>query len=477
LALHRSRQTKECHDTHDTTTEAPGDDPAAVGARMLNAEDNRLLTGVGPDTPMGRMLRGYWHPVLRSARLEADGAPVRVGLLGQKFVAFRVTHGEVGFVDEACPHRCTSLALARNEDNGLRCIFHGWKIDVTGRVVDVPTEPRACRAAFAESVPRPRYHVRESGGIVWVCLQQGQPPAFPDFEFHALPESQRETRIAVMHCNWVQAMESVLDSAHLGLLHQGQLQRAPADASMADHVRTVFGNTQQDTAPQLEVEPQGYGFREGALRQLPDGRRYVQIREFVAPYYSLLPAAPTVARRFIVASVPIDDEWTAQWFIHFSLDGPLTPELLAERWQHAPENPDNFYENPGDIGNLWGQDREAMRNGHFSGFPGRHIFHEDFIVQEAMGPIVDRSREYLSSSDRVIIHTRRQLLRHARAHAAGAPAWGLGPQAPASLARIRAGSAYLKPGQDWREIDTHAAVEPQPASAEALAPHGETTTT
>ena len=114
----------------------------------MKSQDNDLLTQVGPDTPMGQMLRQYWTPAIRSAALEADGAPVRVRLFGQDFVAFRDTSGRPGFVDEACPHRGVSLALARNEDNGLRCIFHGWKFDTTGKVIDAPAEPAERREKF-----------------------------------------------------------------------------------------------------------------------------------------------------------------------------------------------------------------------------------------------------------------------------------------------------------------------------------------
>src|SRR5579875_913665 len=157
---------------------------------MLTPEHNDLLTRVGPGTPMGEMLREYWAPVLRSQALEADGAPVRVRLLGENFVAFRSTDGRVGFFDEGCPHRCTSLALARNEDNALTCIFHGWKIDVSGKVVEVPSEPPERRAEFAAKVRVKHYPVREAGGLVWVYLgKREQPPEFPRLEFTQLPAS------------------------------------------------------------------------------------------------------------------------------------------------------------------------------------------------------------------------------------------------------------------------------------------------
>src|SRR5918912_2134633 len=169
---------------------------------MLSKENNELLTRIGPGTPMGRLMRQYWMPVLRSAKLEADGAPARVRLMGQDFVAFRATDGRVGFLDERCPHRGVSLALARNEDCALRCIFHGWKIDVSGKVVETPSEPP--ESNLASKVRVKHYPVKEAGGLVWGWLGEGQkPPRCPDFEFTHLPLEQVVVRKAVLNVNWV----------------------------------------------------------------------------------------------------------------------------------------------------------------------------------------------------------------------------------------------------------------------------------
>lgn len=421
----------------------------------MNEQDNVLLTRVEGDAPMGLMLRRYWHPVLRAARLEPGGAPVRARLLGQQFVAFRTADGKLGFVDEGCPHRCASLALARNEPDGLRCIFHGWKMDVAGRVVEVPTVPPGRGEEFARSVETRRYAVREEAGIIWACLQPPEEaPPFPAFEFVGLDPAQIDFRIGIMHCNWVQGMESVLDSAHLGFLHQGQLRRSFRDGNTAAGFQTNYGSAGEVTYPDLQVEERPYGFREGALRPLPDGRVYVKVREFVAPYYAFLPGNPeTLERRILCASVPIDDVTCAQWFIYYNLDRPPSQEELDDRWAYASGDADNFYADPGSADDLWRQDRAAMREGHFSGFPGRHIFHEDFIVQESMGPIVDRTREHLNPSDKVIAHTRRKLLEAARAHLAGAWAWGLDPRQPIDYAHIRSGAVFIDADADWREID------------------------
>ncbi|RKP53764.1 hypothetical protein D7S86_16025 [Pararobbsia silviterrae] len=404
---------------------------------------------------MGALLRTHWHPAVRAERLIADGAPVRVRLLGQDFVAFRATDGRVGFFDEACPHRRTSLALARNEGNGLRCIFHGWKFDVSGKTVDIPTEPPHRCAALMRDVPLRHYPVRERGGVIWVYLGDASDVApFPDFEFTALPDAHVEVRVAIVHCNWFQGLEAVLDSAHLGVLHRGQLDRKDTGhVALTQGVATNFSLASRHTSPRFEIAPTAYGFREAALRELDDGQTFAKIREFVAPYYSFLPGFPEIqSRRMLVAAVPIDDEWCAQWCIYYRLDQPFEDGEIEARWQNAGPDKNNFYDRREGPSTHWGQDRAAMAAGHFSGFPGRHIYEEDFVVQEAMGPIVDRTREYLGSSDKVIIHTRRAMIGAARALQAGRPGWGR-PSSDIDYRAIRACAVFLPPGQAWQGVD------------------------
>ncbi|RYG56217.1 hypothetical protein EON80_29630, partial [bacterium] len=186
----------------------------------MTQEKNDLLTQTGQDTPMGRLLRQYWVPAIRSSALEADGPPVKVRLFGQEFIAFRATDGRVGFIDEACPHRGVSLALGRNEENGVLCIFHGWKVDVTGAVVDAPCEPAARREKFCASIRTRRYSAFESCGVVWVFVGIGTPPPFPNFEFHGLPDGHVSIRRAVVHYNWLQGVEAHIDSSHVPILHR-----------------------------------------------------------------------------------------------------------------------------------------------------------------------------------------------------------------------------------------------------------------
>ncbi len=411
---------------------------------MLSQEDNALLTRVGPGTPMGRMMREYWIPAVRSALLEADGKPERVRLLGEDFVAFRATDGRAGFIDEACPHRCVSMALGRNEENGLRCIFHGWKVDVTGKVIDCPTEPEERRERFASLVPTRRYQVREAGGLVWVYIgQRTEPPAFPAFEFTALPTENVAPMRGVLRCNWLQALEAALDSAHVGFLHARDARARGSEAHVSE---AGFMRAKKDPKFEFDVKP--YGFREAAIRELPDADTYTRIREVVLPFFSLIPRFPGDSG-VVVASVPIDDEQVMQWYIRFEIRKPFD---LDEYYQFGTDSgdPDYFNGGMGDVANMWHQDRQAMKDGHWSGIVGRQNAYEDFVVQESMGPIVDRSREYLGAADVVISLARRLLLQAVRQHEAG----GAIPFTDGvDYAALRAVSVSYPREQSWRTVD------------------------
>ena len=412
---------------------------------MLTAAENERLTRVGPGTPMGEMLREFWTPAVRSAALIADGAPKRVRLLGQNFVAFRATDGRVGFFDEACPHRCSSLALARNEENGLRCIFHGWKIDVSGRVVDAPSEPPERRAEFAATVPVAHYPAREAGGLVWVYLGRRQsPPKFFNFEFHK-PPAESVVRCAVVHGNWLQGFEGQLDSAHLGMLHRSSIN--PGQARRGDNALTRFAR--ENTSPRFEFLDTPYGFREAALRELADGTVYARIREVVFPYYSFIPGEHGEPR-LVVVVVPIDDEWSAHWYYFMNPFGPV-PEAYRQQMQWGTsDNEDDYAEDRGSVANIWYQDRAAMKAGHWSGIK-RNFTYEDFIIEESMGPIADRTREYLGTSDAVIVRARRMFLDALRRHAEGKLPFGL--DADIDYSRIRGLAVRFPRETNWLEID------------------------
>ncbi|HLH75504.1 MAG TPA: Rieske 2Fe-2S domain-containing protein [Candidatus Binataceae bacterium] len=421
---------------------------------MLTREENELLSRIGRDTAMGAYMREFWMPAVHSRLLVADGAPRRVRLMGENFVAFRATDGRVGMFDEGCPHRCTSLALARNEDNALTCIFHGWKIDVSGKVVEVPSEPPERRAEFAAKVRVRHYPVHEAGGMVWVYLgQDEQPPRFPQFEFNQLPPSHSQAHRAVVHASWLQGMETTIDSSHLGVLHAYWLRRSGRNAL------ATF-----NTGPTFDYVMKPYGFREAALRDLFDGTVYTRIREVVMPFYSFV-AMENTSPNLTVMLIPIDDEWHAQWYVWYDLNKPLTRqtrlELLnnyrpwsTERLAALDDEQlaaalDNVAAELGGRDQVWHQDRAAMKEGHFSGLST--LGHEDFAVAESTGPIADRTREYLGSSDSTVIRYRRMMLEAVRAHASGQAARGL--DRTIDYGAIRAIALRNRQGEDWREID------------------------
>ncbi len=412
---------------------------------MLTKAENELLTRVGPGTPRGEMLREFWTPALRAAALAADGAPKRVRLLGQNFVAFRATDGRVGILDEACPHRCASLTLARNEENGLRCIFHGWKIDVSGKVVDCPSEPPERRAEFAARVPVHHYPVREAGGLVWVYLgRRASPPRFFDFEFHT-PPAHAIVRRAVIHGNWLQGFEGQLDSAHLGMLHKSSI--SPGAARRGDNALVRF--SQMNTSPRFEFLETPYGFREAALRELDDGTVYARIREVVFPYYSFIPGEHGEPR-LVVVVVPIDDEWSAHWYYYMNPFGPVPDAYTQQMLWRTGEDSDDYAADRGNSGNVWHQDRSAMKDGHWSGLM-RNFTYEDFIIEESMGPIADRTREYLGTCEQVIVRARRMLFDALHQHEDGKLPFGL--DGAAQYGRVRALAIRFPRGTNWLDID------------------------
>jgi phthalate 4,5-dioxygenase oxygenase subunit len=371
---------------------------------VITQEQNELLTRVEGDAPMGLLMReNYWIPALVSSQLEADGAPARVRLLGRNYVAFRATDGRIGFFDEGCPHRGTSLVLARNEECGLRCIFHGWKIDVSGSVVDVPTHSPNPEA-FAAKVPVGHYQTHEGGGIVWVWLGSREAPPFPELPFTLLPASRVWVTITKAYCNWLQGVEATLDTAHIGTLHSSYLSAGGP---------STIQNAVDVLAPRYEVERTTYGLDAAALRPLEDGTTYLRTTKYVMPFISLVPAGEG-GMMFIQS--PIDDHhhnvfygiWSPTRDINDG-DGERMPSMMGRAVGEKPYDPHNYGGFSGTAEDNWGQDREAMKAGHFSGMLG-NLLQEDMVTQASMGAIVDRTREHLSSSDVAIIHARRMLL-------------------------------------------------------------------
>lgn len=369
---------------------------------MLSKEQNEILTRVGPGTPMGNLLREFWTPAIRSARLEKDGAPQRVRLFGQDFVAFRDSNGKVGFLDEGCPHRGVSLALGRNEECGLRCIFHGWKINVEGEVVEVPSEPAGSN--LASKIRVNHYPTQEAGGVVWVWLGKNeQPPQFPAFGFANYPPENIVARKAIIPCNWVQLLEGALDSSHVSSLHQHWLTHG--SYMMTGPHPGVMGAL----SVKYEINDRPYGYMANARRLLPGGIQVNRKTEFILPWFTMIPSTLKTLKGAL-AVVPIDDENTHFWDISWDTAGPIdvvTIDKLRNSGKRSPDL-DNYFQPRFGADKIWGQDREMMKEGHYTGFIA--LSFEDYAVQESQGTIADRSKEHLGTSDVAIIRMRRIML-------------------------------------------------------------------
>jgi phthalate 4,5-dioxygenase oxygenase subunit len=379
----------------------------------ITREQNELLVRVEGDAPMGRLLKeNYWIPACLSAQLPAGGDPRRVRLFGKDHVAFRATDGRVGFLDERCPHRGASLVLAHNDGCALRCIFHGWKVDVSGKVVDVPTQAERAEE-FAAKVRVKRYPIHEGGGIVWVWLGGAEAPEFPLLPFTTVPDSQVWMTVTKAYCNWMQGVETTLDSAHVGTLHETYITRLKKDRESDQEKGERSTHALANLAPRYEVEWTDYGMDAIALRPLPDGSTYMRTTRYIMPFISLTPFGEPGVPAVVFITWPIDDThhnlFYGVWTVDRELEPGQIPDFMSFAIGNLPYDPNNFGRFTDDRDHNFGQDREAMRQGHYSGMVG-NLLQEDLVTQASMGPIVDRTLDNLSSSDVAIIHGRRLLL-------------------------------------------------------------------
>jgi phenylpropionate dioxygenase-like ring-hydroxylating dioxygenase large terminal subunit len=382
---------------------------------MLSREDNILLTHVEPGSPLGQFFRRYWIPAAVSEEIPiAGGAPVRVGLLGERLVVFRDPAGKIGLVKEFCPHRGASLVYARNEPGGLRCLYHGWKIGHTGTVLETPPEPVEGRMAAA--IRHPGYPTREAGGIIWTYM--GRPdsaPAFPEFPWLHLPPDKLLVVKMYQDNNYLQGLEGDLDPAHPNYLHRDFTQESGKSwagvgwQSMSDVMN--FG------VPDIQCEETPYLMRVGAIRKTPDpATNYVRLTEWVAPFYTYIATAPGESKLF-KAWLPIDNERCFTFYIHYDPVKPLNLSAIYANWGHRTEPPD--YRTKHTLANQHLQDRTVMETHNFSGVDGAAI--QDRAVQESMGPIYDRTQENLGTSDKAVVYYRRLILRKLREMDAGKP--------------------------------------------------------
>ena len=402
---------------------------------MTNAQENELLTRTGAGTPMGHLFRRYWLPALLAAELpEPDCPPVRVKLLGERLIAFRNTAGRVGLIDEFCAHRGASLWFGRNEDNGLRCSYHGWKYDASGQCVEIPSEPdnpRLCQRMKLKSYP-----VLERGGVLWTYMgpPELQPPE-PAYEWLALLPESRYVRKRLQECNYLQAMEGGLDSIHSTFLHRGSVEDDPLLKRDPESAAMIKG----DLSPAFIPLPAPGGLHICTRRNVGEDRYFWRVTQFLMPCFNLFPPYgdnPCGGH----AWVPIDDEncWVFNVDYHprRALSAAELEGAKNGRGVHVPLVPGTFLP-VANRRNAYLMDREAQKlRKSFSGVRG--VGMQDAAIQESMGVIADRTREHLVATDKGIVMTRRCLLDAARAAAQGEAPPGLQPPAQRvrALARV-----------------------------------------
>ena len=416
---------------------------------MLTAEENELLCRVEGDAPMGRLMRHHWVPALLSEEVaEPDGKPVRVRVLGENLVAFRDSDGRLGVLDELCPHRRASLVYGRNEECGLRCLYHGWKMDVDGNVVEMSSEP--AESPLKEKVKHKAYPVREAAGFVWIWM--GPAEAMREFERPPFQPSD-DVKVSILKirvpCNWAQITEGQIDSAHSSSLHSSDM--VPARVESAGATATNWLRPSTDKSPRLQAERTPYGFRYAAVRRPIKNAAthdYIRMTVFVAPFISLIP--PNTSYNVASVIVPIDDENTAFHFIAWGSEGCPDTETWR-KFNHARPgiDLDADYASLRTLENDFKQDREAMKAGNFTGIKG--IPNQDIAMWVSMGPIVDRTRDTLGASDLAIVEFRRLMVEAAQAVASGGAALGTTePRIP--QAQIASFQGILPKTSDWREI-------------------------
>ena len=372
---------------------------------MLTDDRNKLVTETGAGTPMGELFRRYWIPFLLSDEVgEPEGAPVRVKLLSERLLAFRDSDGKLGLIDEFCAHRRVSLWFGRNEEGGIRCPYHGWKYDVFGNCMEIPSEPETSK--FCTEISLTSYPCVERGGIVWTYM--GPPedqPAPPAFEWATVPESHRFHSKRLEECNYLQALEGGIDSSHVGFLHSGELRSDPLH-----HGSKGSDYHLSDMKPKFEVRKSPGGLNIGVRRDAEDAQYYWRITPWIMPWYTIVPPYgdnPLHGH----AWVPIDDENCFAWTFSYHPARPLNELELDVMHKggslHVQQIPGTFRP-VANRDNDYLMDRTAQEAGTaYSGVKG--IALQDASLQESMGPISDRSRENLVMTDRAIGMARRQL--------------------------------------------------------------------
>lgn len=378
---------------------------------MISAEQNELITRVGQGTPGGALLRRYWQPVALAEELAGPRPLKPVQLMGQHFVLFRDEQGRLGMLDRDCPHRGADLAFGRIEGGGVRCLFHGWSFDINGQCLETPAEPAGSK--LHTRIKQHAYPVVEKSGVIFAYIGEGEPPAFPEFDCFVAPDSHTFAFKGLWECNWLQALEVGIDPAHASFLHRffededtsesygKQFRGASANSDMA-----ITQVLREYDCPEIQVEAAPYGMRLTALRKLSEAQTHVRVTNLVFPQTFVIPmsAEMTISQWH----VPVDDTHCYWYAIFTSFTGPVDKQQMRDQRLGTIELP--HYTSRKNKRNDYGYNVQEQLTQTYTGM-GMDINVHDQWACESMGPIQDRTREHLGTTDKAIMSYRRILLK------------------------------------------------------------------
>jgi phthalate 4,5-dioxygenase len=433
----------------------------------MRQEQNELLTRIGPGTPCGAVMRQYWQPVALVDEFDARLDPRMQGraltpvrALGQDFILFRDAAGQWGLLDRDCPHRGADLAFARHEGDGVRCPFHGWKFDATGRCLDTPAEPASLR--LCDRVRQRSYPVLEKSGVLfaWLGADGTTPPPFPEFDCFAAPATHTFAFKGLWQCNWLQAFEVGIDPAHPSFLHRF-LSDAPLDAIGDNPAGKQFRSAsagefdgerwpmsrimREFHQPELSYENQPWGLRVTALRAMTEELTHVRVTQAIFPHTFVIPLSETLT--ITQMHLPVDDTHTYWYSFFTSFAQPVDKEAMRQQRLQFIALPD-YVPNSGRH-NAWGFDAGEQRSRTFLGMGEEDINVHDQWAVESMGAIQDRTREHLGTSDKVIMANRRVLLKAIETVQAGGTAPGVADAAVASRVQGPDTVEGIAPAGSW----------------------------
>jgi len=432
---------------------------------MISASQNQRLTQVASGTPGGRLLRHYWHPVALTSELDAlqDGIKrpvIPVRLLAQDFVLFRDEQGKPAMLDRACPHRGADLSYGRLENGGLRCPFHGWLFDETGKCLETPAEPYGSR--LCDRIRQPAYPLTERSGIIFAWLGKQTPAALPTLDCFVAPDSHVFAFKGLWHCNWLQAHEVGIDPAHASFLHRF-FDDGREEASYGQQFRSESANSEltmievlrQFDQPQIQVESTPFGLRLTTLRNIGEDKTHVRVTNGLFPNAIVLPLSETMT--ITQWHVPVDDTHTYWFSLFTSFAEPVDKTAMLKQRLAMHTVPD--YAPLTGAHNRYGFSAAQQQTRTYTGMGEDINVHDQWAV-ESPGPITDRTREHLGTTDKAIMANRRMLLNamHAVENDESPPGF-MGADAmpditgPATMDGVCTGSNPQDIQAQWQAID------------------------